>query len=209
MSEKHSDPDMKGWLYKWTNYLKGYQKRWFVLTNGLLSYYRSQAEMLHTCRGTISLHGAVIHTEDSCNFVISNGGTQTFHLKASSEVERQKWVTALELTKAKAIRQLESDEDEEDVSDSGVDDVSNTQKVLTAKLEDLRTCHDLIIKHGAALQKSLGELEAIDNTHDLTAKTKTVNERATLFRISSNAMINDTATVKMRRRMSLKMLLRS
>lgn len=182
---------MKGWLYKWTNYLKGYQKRWFVLSNGLLSYYRSQAEMLHTCRGTISLHGAVIHTEDSCNFVISNGGTQTFHLKASSEVERQKWVTALELAKAKAIRQLESeDEDEEDVSESGRDDVSNTLKVLTAKLEDLRTCHDLIMKHGAALQKSLAELEALDSTQDLTAKIKTVNERATLFRISSNAMIN-------------------
>ena len=25
---------------KWTNYIKGYQKRWFVLSNGLLSYYR-------------------------------------------------------------------------------------------------------------------------------------------------------------------------
>lgn len=30
----------KGWLFKWTNYLKGYQRRWFVLSNGLLSYYR-------------------------------------------------------------------------------------------------------------------------------------------------------------------------
>lgn len=29
-----------GWLLKWTNYLKGYQKRWFVLSNGVLSYYR-------------------------------------------------------------------------------------------------------------------------------------------------------------------------
>ncbi|XP_066954235.1 oxysterol-binding protein 1 isoform X10 [Macrobrachium rosenbergii] len=82
------------------------------------------------------------------------------------------------------------DEDEEDVGEAGRDDVGNTLKVLTAKLEDLRTCHDLIIKHGAALQKSLAELETLDNTHDLTPKTKTVNERATLFRISSNAMIN-------------------
>lgn len=40
----------KGWLYKWTNYLKGYQKRWFVLQNGLLSYYR------YVCgRGNISI----------------------------------------------------------------------------------------------------------------------------------------------------------
>ena len=37
--EKES-AEIKGWLYKWTNYIKGYQKRWFVLQNGLLSYYR-------------------------------------------------------------------------------------------------------------------------------------------------------------------------
>jgi hypothetical protein len=37
----------------------------------------------HTCRGTISLHGALIHTVDSCTFVISNGGTQTFHIKGN------------------------------------------------------------------------------------------------------------------------------
>lgn len=29
-----------GWLFKWTNYIKGYQKRWFILQNGCLSYYR-------------------------------------------------------------------------------------------------------------------------------------------------------------------------
>ena len=33
--------EFRGWLLKWTNYIKGYQKRWFVLSNGLLSYYRS------------------------------------------------------------------------------------------------------------------------------------------------------------------------
>lgn len=59
--------------------------------------------MAHTCRGSISLHGALIHTVDACTFVISNGGTQTFHIKALSEVERQQWVTALELAKAKAM----------------------------------------------------------------------------------------------------------
>lgn len=35
-----AEPEMKGWLLKWTNYLKGYQRRWFVLSNGVLSYYR-------------------------------------------------------------------------------------------------------------------------------------------------------------------------
>jgi ureidoglycolate hydrolase len=71
---------------------------------------RNQAEVAHACRGTISLHGAHISTEDSCTFVISNGGTHTFHIKAASEVERQKWVTALELAKAKTTRAMESGE---------------------------------------------------------------------------------------------------
>lgn len=74
------------------------------INSALLSLsHRNQAEMAHTCRGTISLHGALIHTVDSCTFVISNGGTQTFHIKAGNEVERQSWVTALELAKAKAM----------------------------------------------------------------------------------------------------------
>ncbi|OPJ70696.1 hypothetical protein AV530_011574 [Patagioenas fasciata monilis] len=38
----------KGWLFKWTNYLKGYQRRWFVLSNGLLSYYRKGS--VYCCR---------------------------------------------------------------------------------------------------------------------------------------------------------------
>lgn len=64
--------------------------------------------MAHTCRGTINLAGAFIDTIDSCNFVITNGPSQVFHLRASNEIERQRWVTALELAKAKAIKMLES-----------------------------------------------------------------------------------------------------
>lgn len=64
--------------------------------------------MAHTCRGTINLAGAFIDTIDSCHFVITNGPSQMFHLRASNEIERQRWVTALELAKAKAIKMLES-----------------------------------------------------------------------------------------------------
>jgi len=205
-------PETKGWLYKWTNYIKGYQKRWFVLSNGLLSYYRNQAEMAHTCRGTISLHGAIIHTETySCNFVVSNGGgTQTFHLRASSEKERQTWVTALEMAKAKAIQMMESDDEEEGTSEHefpveiGKQELITAIRTMASKLEILQTCNDLIVKHGHALQKSVGDLEAAgaevgqnsrqnsgDSHVSATApKLGILNERATLFKITSNAMIN-------------------
>uniref|UniRef100_A0A8C1WFD1 Oxysterol-binding protein n=1 Tax=Cyprinus carpio TaxID=7962 RepID=A0A8C1WFD1_CYPCA len=173
----------KGWLFKWTNYIKGYQRRWFVLSNGLLSYYRSQAEMGHTCRGTINLATANITVEDSCNFVISNGGTQTYHLKASSEVERQRWITALELAKAKASRMQAE-------SGSRNSEVQSTLRTLNSKVEDLSTCNDLIAKHGSALQRSLSELEGVRLGGETSEKIRQVTERATLFRITSNAMIN-------------------
>lgn len=66
--------------------------------------------MAHTCRGTINLAGALIDTVDNLNFVISNGGAQQFYLRAPSAVERQRWITALELAKAKAIKHLEAGE---------------------------------------------------------------------------------------------------
>ncbi|XP_058877718.1 oxysterol-binding protein 1-like isoform X2 [Acipenser ruthenus] len=184
----------KGWLFKWTNYIKGYQRRWFVLSNGLLSYYRTQAEMGHTCRGTINLATANITVEDTCNFIISNGGTQTYHLKASSEVERQRWITALELAKAKAVKmQAESDDSSDEAPVSSQGDKSEFQSILrtlTCKAEDLSTCHDLIGKHGAALQRSLSELESLKLPPESGDKIRQVYERATLFRITSNAMIN-------------------
>uniref|UniRef100_A0A8C6WXJ4 Oxysterol-binding protein n=1 Tax=Neogobius melanostomus TaxID=47308 RepID=A0A8C6WXJ4_9GOBI len=181
----------KGWLYKWTNYLKGYQRRWFVLSNGLLSYYRTQAEMAHTCRGTINLATAHINTEDACNIVLSSGG-RTYHLKASTEVERQRWVTALELAKAKAIRMMneQSDESGDEEAASQSHQAQGTLRLLGSKLEDLSTCNELIAKHGAALQRSLSELEALRGLIEGSEKIKAVNERATLFRITSNAMIN-------------------
>jgi hypothetical protein len=86
---------------------------------------------------------------------------------------------------------VEEEEDEYDESvPSQKNDVQSVIKLLAARLEDLQTCSDLIAKHGAALQRSLSELESLDTAQDVPSKLKSVNERATLFRITSNAMIN-------------------
>ncbi|XP_054634105.1 oxysterol-binding protein 1-like isoform X6 [Dunckerocampus dactyliophorus] len=152
----------KGWLFKWTNYIKGYQRRWFVLSNGLLSYYRTQAEMGHTCRGTINLATANIVVEDSCNFVISNGGAQTYHLKANSEVERQRWITALELAFHTGNESDDSCEDSPSAPPTSGHgsgrtlEIQSTLRTLSSKVEDLNTCNDLIVKHGSALQRRSG-----------------------------------------------------
>ncbi|XP_015370661.1 PREDICTED: oxysterol-binding protein 1 [Diuraphis noxia] len=184
------DEDMKGWLFKWTNYIKGYQKRWFVLSNGVLSYYRTQDEISQLCRGTISLNGATIHTEDSCTIVISNGGTQTFHLRATSEVERQRWVTELELAKAREIGHTNTDRSKEKELSANLE-VSSVVSSLNTKLSELRSQSEIISKHSKALQRCLTELETIDIPPDISTKIKAWMERANLIRIASVGMVTN------------------
>ncbi|XP_054612720.1 oxysterol-binding protein 2 isoform X4 [Dunckerocampus dactyliophorus] len=183
----------KGWLFKWTNYLKGYQRRWFVLSNGLLSYYRTQAEMAHTCRGTIPMAAAHIEVGDTCHLMISSAG-RSYHLKATSEGECQRWVSALQQAKVTATALIQhSDDSGDEGPDAEEDDRALSQgvlKTLANKLDDLSTCNDLIGKHGAALQRSLSEVEELRGCANSVDKLKSVNERAALFRITSNAMIN-------------------
>uniref|UniRef100_A0A667X6J0 Oxysterol-binding protein n=1 Tax=Myripristis murdjan TaxID=586833 RepID=A0A667X6J0_9TELE len=183
---------LRGWLFKWTNYLKGYQRRWFVLSNGLLSYYRTQAEMAHTCRGTIPMATAHIEVGDTCHLVLTSGG-RSYHLKATSDGECQRWVSVLQQAKANATQLMHHSDDSGDEGPVPQEDRALTQgvlKTLASKLDDLSTCNELIGKHGAALQRSLTELEELRGSTDSTDKLKAVNERATLFRITSNAMIN-------------------
>lgn len=82
------------------------------------------------------------------------------------------------------------DSTEKSVSESAKVEVMTAIKILSKKMEDLQMCNDLIVKHGNSLQKSLSDLESADAVGDVTTKIKAINERATLFRIASSAMIN-------------------
>lgn len=57
--------------------------------------------MAHTCRGTIPLATAHIEVGETCHFVLTSGG-RSYHLKATSEGECQRWVSALQQAKASA-----------------------------------------------------------------------------------------------------------
>ncbi|XP_066146946.1 oxysterol-binding protein-related protein 9 isoform X1 [Euwallacea fornicatus] len=93
---------MEGSLSKWTNVMKGWQYRWFVLddNSGLLSYYTSKEKMMRGVRrGCVRLKGAVIgiDDEDDSTFTITVDH-KTFHFQARDAEERHKWVHALEDT---------------------------------------------------------------------------------------------------------------
>eukprot|EP00079_Xenopus_tropicalis_P034806 XP_017948577.1 PREDICTED: oxysterol-binding protein-related protein 9 isoform X4 [Xenopus tropicalis] len=93
---------MEGPLSKWTNVMKGWQYRWFVLdyNAGLLSYYTSKDKMMRgSRRGCVRLRGAVIgiDDEDDSTFTITVD-QKTFHFQARDADEREKWIHALEET---------------------------------------------------------------------------------------------------------------
>jgi hypothetical protein len=198
----NNNSNLSGYLQKWTNYIKGYQKRWFSLTNGLLSYYRSPNEMEHTCRGTINLANATISSEDLCHFVVSNGAAQTFHLKAANEVDKQKWINALELAKNKAKQynnannvvmanlncQQDSDDDDDTVA-AEKNELVNMLRVLQHKLNELNLSHEFVLKHSNMLNKSLNELESIQTKPD-ESTIKTINERSTVYKIAMLGVVN-------------------
>ncbi|GAA6060031.1 hypothetical protein JCM10212_001028 [Sporobolomyces blumeae] len=93
-------PTMRGYLSKWTNMAKGWRSRWFVLDNGVLSYYRSQEDEGKASRGSISMSVAKIATgeSDKFKFTVSNKlgkSLPSFYLKGNHPVEVMRWVEAL------------------------------------------------------------------------------------------------------------------
>ncbi|XP_075472437.1 oxysterol-binding protein-related protein 9 isoform X4 [Ascaphus truei] len=102
---------MEGPLSKWTNVMKGWQYRWFVLdyNAGLLSYYTSKDKMMRgSRRGCVRLRGAVIgiDDEDDSTFTITVD-QKTFHFQARDADEREKWIHALEETIVRHTLQLQ------------------------------------------------------------------------------------------------------
>ncbi|KAI1417336.1 oxysterol binding protein [Hypoxylon sp. FL1857] len=91
------EPQMKGYLKKWTNYRKGYQLRWFVLENGVLSYYKHQDDAENACRGAISMRIARLYMspEEKTKFEIIGKSSVKYTLKANHEVEAKRWFWAL------------------------------------------------------------------------------------------------------------------
>ena len=71
---------MEGALSKWTNVMKGWQYRWFVLDDsaGIFSYYTSKEKMTRGVRrGCVRLRGALIGIDDE----VSNFTKKIFFIR--------------------------------------------------------------------------------------------------------------------------------
>lgn len=107
---------LDGILSKYTNVMKGWQNRYFMLNpqQGVLEYHVSQAEAFgtsHRPRGVLHLAGAVISPsmDDSYTFSVNAANSEVYKLRATDAKERQHWVSHLRLVANHFTQQIAQD----------------------------------------------------------------------------------------------------
>lgn len=89
---------IEGFLNKWTNYAEGYRRRWFVLENGVISYFKNQLDYPVSCRGSLNLQFAHVtpHINDKLRFeVIGVNSSIRYHLRADNAADAKRWIIAI------------------------------------------------------------------------------------------------------------------
>ncbi|OCF40792.1 oxysterol-binding protein [Kwoniella heveanensis CBS 569] len=94
-------PDLRGFLSKWVNYRSGWRTRWFVLENGVLSYYRNREDEQIACRGSIAMAVATLHpSTDGSRFEVHSkvsSSVPKFIVKSAHRAEIARWVQSIRL----------------------------------------------------------------------------------------------------------------
>ncbi|WFD18546.1 hypothetical protein MCAP1_000750 [Malassezia caprae] len=97
-------PLYRGFMDKWTNYVHGYKVRWFVLENGVLSYYRGPDDEGRQARGVMHLRYVTIVPDrkerNRFEIINSKGKDATrWFLRSSDAAECTRWIQLLEKTR--------------------------------------------------------------------------------------------------------------
>ncbi|KAJ1335944.1 oxysterol-binding protein 1 [Microdochium nivale] len=168
------EPTMKGYLKKWTNYRKGYQLRWFVLENGVLSYYKHQDDAENACRGAISMRIATLNMspDDKTKFEIIGKSSVKYTLRANHEAEAKRWFWALnnaiqwmkdqakaeERNKAQGAEYLKQAQDQFSKAGSSVGELQSEAASLTEPRASVQLSRNQSGKGNARLALSRGSV---------------------------------------------------
>ncbi|XP_014006827.1 pleckstrin homology domain-containing family A member 3 isoform X1 [Salmo salar] len=170
---------MEGVLYKWTNYMTGWQPRWFVLDDGIISYYDSQDDVCKGSKGSIKMSVCEIkvHPTDNNRLELIIPGEQHFYVKAVNAAERQKWLVALGSSKA-GLADMRANKEKE---------ITETTESLKTKMSELRLYCDLLMQQVHTIQESVGQ-EDQEGDHS-NSSSETLNEASSLLSATCNTFI--------------------
>lgn len=116
-----------GHLVKLGGKLKTWRKRWFVLRNGTLTYWKSQNDVNRKPQGQISLDEQcrITRAEGASTFEI-NTGKKVYYLTADSMAAMEDWIRVLQnVQRRNATRLLLSRDDQKATVQGWVTKVKN------------------------------------------------------------------------------------
>uniref|UniRef100_A0A8C5VV94 Sesquipedalian n=1 Tax=Microcebus murinus TaxID=30608 RepID=A0A8C5VV94_MICMU len=156
-------------LYKWTNYLTGWQPRWFVLDNGILSYYDSQDDVCKGSKGSVKMAVCEIkvHSADNTRMELIIPGEQHFYMKAVNAAERQVAGCSGKLQRLKKKKEI-----------------SGTSESLKTKMSELRLYCDLLMQQVHTIQEFVHH----DENHS-SPSVENMNEASSLLSATCNTFI--------------------
>ncbi|XP_039613710.1 pleckstrin homology domain-containing family A member 3 [Polypterus senegalus] len=167
---------MEGVLHKWTNYIAGWQPRWFVLDNGILSYYDSEDDVCKGSKGSIKMSVCEIkvHPTDNSRMELIIPGEQHFYVKAVNAAERQRWLVALGSSKA-CLTDTRAKKEKE---------ISETRESLKTKMSELRLYCDLLMQQVHTIQESV-----LQETKHSSPSIENMNEASSLLSATCETFI--------------------
>lgn len=151
--------------------MTGWQPRWFVLDDGIISYYDSQDDVCKGSKGSIKMSVCEIkvHPTDNNRLELIIPGEQHFYVKAVNAAERQKWLVALGSSKA-GLADMRANKEKE---------ITETTESLKTKMSELRLYCDLLMQQVHTIQESVGQ-EDQEGDHS-NSSSETLNEASSLL----------------------------
>lgn len=146
--------------------MSGWQPRWFVLDNGVLSYYKSQEDVFNGCKGSLQMAvcDISVHNTDHTRLDLIIPHEQHFYIKASSPHERQRWLVAMGTCKAS----LTNGRPAEEMGEISPD-------IVRTKKSELRLYCDLLMQQvhsvKSAVQESHPDVRKLDEATSLLGAT--------------------------------------
>ncbi|KAH0510979.1 Pleckstrin homology domain-containing family A member 3 [Microtus ochrogaster] len=169
----------------------GWQPRWFVLDNGILSYYDSQDDVCKGSKGSIKMAVCEIkvHSADNTRMELIIPGEQHFYMKAVNAAERQRWLVALGSSKA-CLTDTRTAKEKEYENDLIGDlymfllEISETSESLKTKMSELRLYCDLLMQQVHTIQEFVHRDESRSSP-----SVENMNEASSLLSATCNTFI--------------------
>ncbi|CAJ0572876.1 unnamed protein product, partial [Mesorhabditis spiculigera] len=196
-----------GVLKKYTNFMNGYQDRYFEIRNGRIAYFYSKADRAN-CRGQFSMKNVLVeaHMDNSRDLILRFPGDIVWYLQAEDAVARDQWLKALTKEHVDSDYSSASTTTHTHSRNPSISSATELrlplekEAIVDSRLSDLQGYRDLIAARLGALEKAIevgtnvGKVEALEVRATKLAVLSTIDDIVELLRRGGHTQIVDFPT---------------